>query len=75
MDGLVIQVATEEARAAGFVLGDLFEVIRQVRARIATPILVMSYWNPVLRFGVEKFALKILTAGRTGDDNPGFGSR
>jgi tryptophan synthase alpha chain len=70
MDGLVIQVATEEARAAGFVLGDLFEVIRQVRARIATPILVMSYWNPVLRFGVEKFALKILTAGAQGMITP-----
>jgi tryptophan synthase alpha chain len=70
MDGLVIQVATEEARAAGFVLGDLFEVIRQVRARVDTPLLVMSYWNPVLRFGVEKFAKEIVAAGAQGMITP-----
>lgn len=70
MDGLVIQVATEEARAAGFVLGDLFEVIRQVRARVDTPLLVMSYWNPVLRFGVEKFAQEMVAAGAQGMITP-----
>ena len=70
MDGLVIQIATEEARAAGFVLGDLFEVIRQVRARVDTPLLVMSYWNPVLRFGVEKFAKEIVAAGAQGMITP-----
>jgi len=70
MDGLVIQVATEEARAAGFVLGDLFEVIRQVRARVDTPLLVMSYWNPVLRFGVEKFAKEMVAAGAQGMITP-----
>ena len=66
MDGLVIQVATEEARAAGFVLRDLFEVIRQVRARVSTPLLVMSYWNPVLRYGVEKFAEDMRASGEIG---------
>jgi len=70
MDGLVIQVATEEARAAGFVLGDLFEIIRQVRARVDTPLLVMSYWNPVLRFGVDKFAKEIVAAGAQGMITP-----
>ena len=70
MDGLVIQVATEEARAAGFVLRDLFEVIRQVRARVDTPLLVMSYWNPVLRFGVEKFAKEMVASGAQGMITP-----
>ena len=70
MDGVVIQAATEEARAAGFVLNDLFEVIRQVRARTSTPLLVMSYWNPVLRFGVENFALEMVAAGAQGMITP-----
>ena len=70
MDGLVIQVATEEARAAGFVLADLFEVIRQVRAKVSTPLLVMSYWNPVLRYGVEKFAEDMRASGAQGMITP-----
>lgn len=70
MDGLVIQVATEAARAAGFVLADLFEVIRQVRARVETPLLVMSYWNPVLKFGVEEFAKEMVAAGAQGMITP-----
>lgn len=70
MDGLIIQEATEQARAAGFVLDDLFEVIRQVRARVETPILVMSYWNPVQKYGLEKFATGLVDSGAQGMITP-----
>ena len=56
MDGLVIQKATEKALENGFKLSQLFEVIKGVRERVETPMLVMSYYNPVLRFGVQKFS-------------------
>lgn len=70
MDGLVIQKATEQALAAGFRLGQVFDVIRGVRAEVDTPILVMSYWNPVLRFGAEKFAAELSASGAQGMITP-----
>lgn len=66
MDGVIIQEATELARAAGFELDDLFEVIRQVRSRVDTPILVMSYWNPVYKYGLEEFSKNLVESGAQG---------
>ena len=70
MDGLVIQQATEKALANGFKLSQLFDVVSQVRARVDTPLLVMSYWNPVLRYGVQKFAEDLKAAGGDGMITP-----
>lgn len=70
MDGIVIQKATEEALANGFRLRDTFEVIRKVRAEVDTPMLVMSYWNPVLRYGVESFADDLSASGAAGMITP-----
>lgn len=70
MDGLVIQQATEKALANGFKLPQLFDVVAQVRARVDTPLLVMSYWNPVLRYGVQKFAEDLKAAGADGMITP-----
>ncbi|MEY4990315.1 MAG: hypothetical protein RIS08_541, partial [Actinomycetota bacterium] len=70
MDGLVIQQATETALQNGFKLGQVFDVIRRVREEIDTPILVMSYWNPVLRFGVEQFAANLKESGAQGMITP-----
>ncbi len=70
MDGLVIQQATETALQNGFKLGQVFDVIRRVREEIDTPILVMSYWNPVLRFGVEEFAENLKSSGAQGMITP-----
>lgn len=66
MDGEVIQKATERALANGFKLESLFEVIRGIRSRVDTPILVMTYWNPVLRYGVRRFAENLKAAGASG---------
>ena len=57
MDGLVIQKATQAALADGFRLRDVFDGRRgRSRARVDAPVLVMTYWNPVLQYGVERFA-------------------
>ncbi|MEY4409072.1 MAG: hypothetical protein RLZ65_399 [Actinomycetota bacterium] len=70
MDGLVIQQATETALENGFKLGQVFDVIRKVREQIDTPVLVMSYWNPVLRYGVAKFASDLKSSGAQGMITP-----
>ncbi len=66
MDGVVIQEATQTALAAGFRVSDVFEAVRRVRSEVDTPVLVMTYWNPVLQFGVEQFAAELAAAGGAG---------
>lgn len=66
MDGIVIQEATEEALANGFKLKQIFDAVREISASVETPILVMTYWNPVLSYGVEKFARELKEAGGAG---------
>lgn len=70
MDGLVIQQATEVALQNGFRLNQLFDVISGVRKRVQTPMLVMSYWNPVIRYGVEEFATALKQSGAQGMITP-----
>ncbi|GAA1321154.1 tryptophan synthase subunit alpha [Leucobacter albus] len=66
MDGLVIQEATQTALKAGFKLPQLFEAIRRVTAEVEAPVLVMTYWNPVVQYGVERFARDLAAAGGAG---------
>jgi tryptophan synthase alpha chain len=70
MDGLVIQEATEAALAQGFKLDMTFDAIRKISSRVDTPLLVMTYWNPVLQYGVEKFAQNLSTSGAAGAITP-----
>ena len=48
MDGLVIQEATGQALEKGFRLSQVFEAVKKITAEVDTPVLVMTYWNPVL---------------------------
>jgi tryptophan synthase alpha chain len=66
MDGLAIQKATEAAIAAGFRVTDVFRAVEEIRARVDAPVLVMTYWNPVVQFGVERFADTLRDAGGAG---------
>lgn len=66
MDGAVIQEATQAALAAGFRLRDTFTAVRAIAARVDVPILVMTYWNPVMQYGVDRFADDLLAAGGAG---------
>ncbi len=66
MDGPVIQQATQASLAAGFRLRDVFAAVEGVRSRVNAPVLVMTYWNPVLQYGVDRFADDLLSAGGSG---------
>jgi tryptophan synthase alpha chain len=65
MDGPVIQDAAVRALAGGVHLSDIFTAAREVSAAGAGA-LVMTYWNPVLRYGVERFAADLAAAGGAG---------
>lgn len=66
MDGVVIQEATLQALENGFKLKQTFDAVRQITAAVDTPVLVMTYWNPVLQYGVENFARDLAEAGGAG---------
>lgn len=66
MDGTVIQAATQQALGAGFRLRDGFTAVREITAQVDIPVLVMTYWNPVLQYGVENFARDLADAGGAG---------
>ncbi len=66
MDGLVIQEATQAALAAGFRLRDLFPAVKEITSRVDVPVVVMTYWNPVFQYGVDRYADDLLAAGGAG---------
>lgn len=66
MDGPVIQAATLTALEQGFKLKQVFEAVKKITDRVETPVLVMTYWNPVLQYGVERFAADLAAAGGAG---------
>jgi tryptophan synthase alpha chain len=65
MDGPVIQAAAEQALAAGSRTADVFDVVAATAAT-GVPTVVMTYWNPVERYGVERFAADLAAAGGSG---------
>jgi tryptophan synthase alpha chain len=66
MDGPVIQAATGAALAGGFRVRHAFDAVEAIRARVDVPVLLMTYWNPVLQFGVDRFADRLAAAGGAG---------
>jgi tryptophan synthase alpha chain len=66
MDGEVIQRATQAALAHGFKLGQAFEAVAAITDRVNAPVLLMTYWNPVLQYGVDRFADDLAAAGGAG---------
>jgi tryptophan synthase alpha chain len=66
MDGAIIQEATQVALAAGFRLRDTFTAVKAITERVNVPVLVMTYWNPVLQYGVDRYADDLLAAGGAG---------
>jgi tryptophan synthase alpha chain len=53
-DGPVIQRASERALRHGFGLSEIFDVVRDARKQTKVPIILFSYFNPLLQFGLEK---------------------
>lgn len=66
MDGTVIQEATQAALATGFRQRDTFPAVREIARRTDVPVLVMTYWNPVMQYGVDRYADDLLAAGGAG---------
>ena len=65
MDGPTIQAAAQQALEAGVRTSDVLRVVDAVAATgVAT--VVMTYWNPVERYGVERFAADLASAGGAG---------
>lgn len=69
MDGPVIQAAADTALRAGFRLRDLFTVVERISAAGGAAV-VMTYFNPVLRYGVDAFARDLAAAGGLGIITP-----
>ncbi len=65
MDGPTIQSAVDQALSAGVRTTD---VLRTVEAAAGTgvPVLVMTYWNPIVQYGVGRFATDLASAGGVG---------
>lgn len=69
MDGPTIQAAADTALRAGTKLRDLFSVVERVALAGGAPV-VMTYVNPVLRYGVAAFARDLAAAGGHGVITP-----
>lgn len=65
-DGPVIQRASERALRSGTTLPGVLQLVRRLRARTEVPLVLFSYFNPLLQMGLEKFAAEAAAAGADG---------
>ncbi|MEX0427518.1 tryptophan synthase subunit alpha [Nocardioides sp. DS6] len=76
MDGPTIQAAAQQALDGGVRTRDVLRTVEAVAAT-GVPTVIMTYWNPVERYGVERFAADLANAGGAGlitpDITPDFG--
>jgi len=65
-DGPTIQRASERALKSGTTLAGVLELVGRIRHRSQVPLVLFSYYNPILQMGLEKFAAAAETAGADG---------
>jgi tryptophan synthase alpha chain len=65
-DGPVIQRSSERALARGVTLSGVLDAVRGIRARCDLPLLLFSYYNPLLQFGLDRLAREAKEAGADG---------
>jgi tryptophan synthase alpha chain len=65
-DGPTIQRASERALKAGATLAGVLELVRRIRQSSQVPLVLFSYYNPILQMGLEKFASAAASAGADG---------
>ncbi|MFE9399514.1 tryptophan synthase subunit alpha [Streptomyces flavidovirens] len=66
LDGPVIQTADDIALRGGVKIADVLRTVREAHEATGAPILVMTYWNPIDRYGVERFTAELAQAGGAG---------
>lgn len=66
LDGPVIQTADDIALRGGVRIADVMRTVREAHAAFGKPVLVMTYWNPIDRYGVERFTAELAEAGGAG---------
>lgn len=65
-DGPTIQRASERALRGGTTLAGVLDLVRRLRTRTQVPLVLFSYFNPMLQMGIEKFADAAASAGADG---------
>ena len=65
-DGPTIQRASERALKSGTTLAGVLNLVRRVRESSQVPLVLFSYYNPILQMGLEKFAATAADAGADG---------
>lgn len=65
-DGVAIQQAGQRALASGTSLGKVLDLVSELREETEVPLVLMSYYNPILRFGLDSFAAKAAACGVDG---------
>ncbi|HTF06629.1 MAG TPA: tryptophan synthase subunit alpha [Asanoa sp.] len=66
MDGVTIQRAAEIALAGGLRTRDVLSTVEKLASYSEVPVLVMTYWNPIERYGVDRFGADLAAAGGAG---------
>ncbi|MFF2849395.1 tryptophan synthase subunit alpha [Streptomyces sp. NPDC058001] len=66
LDGPVIQTADDIALRGGLKIADVMRTVREAHEATGKPVLVMTYWNPIDRYGVERFTTELAEAGGAG---------
>jgi tryptophan synthase alpha chain len=66
LDGPVIQIADDIALRGGVRIGGVIRTVRETYRTTGKPVLVMSYWNPIAKYGAERFAGELAEAGGAG---------
>ncbi|MER7819697.1 tryptophan synthase subunit alpha [Streptomyces sp. NPDC096153] len=66
LDGPVIQTADDIALRGGVRIADVMRTVREAHQATGKPVLVMTYWNPIDRYGVERFTAELAEAGGAG---------
>jgi tryptophan synthase alpha chain len=65
-DGPTIQRASERALAQGTTLKKVLNLVRDIRLNTKIPLILMTYYNPVFKFGIEAFVKEAVSAGVNG---------
>lgn len=66
LDGPVIQTADDIALRGGVKIADVMRTVREAHQATGKPVLVMTYWNPIDRYGIERFTAELAEAGGAG---------